>query len=116
MFNETVFTLNMKNLYPLFKILDDEPSFMGSPQMTKILQETANKLLTVCTVYNEFPNILYQANSEFSQTLAVRVHATLKDFYKRSKKSVQPREPRGNLLIVDRGNDIISPVLHDYFY
>ena len=37
MFNETVFTLDMKNQYPLFKILDDEPSFLASQQMTKIL-------------------------------------------------------------------------------
>ena len=39
----------------------------------------------------------------------------MKEFYKRSKK-VRPREPRGNLLIVDRGFDIISPVIHDYSY
>ena len=45
----------------------------------------------------------------------MKVHNSLKEFYKRSKK-VRPREPRGNLLIVDRGFDIISPVMHDYFY
>jgi syntaxin-binding protein 1 len=115
MFNDTVFTLDMRNIYPLFKLLDDDENFIRSPQMTKLIQETANKLLTVCTVYDELPNIMYQANSEFSKELAMKVHNSLKEFYKRSKK-VRPREPRGNLLIVDRGFDIISPVMHDYFY
>ena len=79
------------------------------------MQDTANKLLTVCTVYDEFPNIQFQGNSVMSQALAQYLHASLKEFWKRSKK-VRPREPRAHLLILDRGSDIVSPVIHDYFY
>ena len=43
------------------------------------------------------------------------MNSSLKEFYKRSKK-VKPREPRGSILIVDRSLDIISPVIHDYYY
>lgn len=50
-----------------------------------------------------------------SKMLAEQLHHNLKEFYKRSKK-VRPREPRAHLLILDRGSDIISPVIHDYYY
>jgi len=36
-------------------------------------------------------------------------------FYKRSRK-VRPREPRATMLIVDRSFDLVSPVIHDYYY
>ena len=58
MFNETVFTLNMPNLYPIFKFIeDDQADFVGSKEFKRLIEYTANKLLTVCTVYDELPNI-----------------------------------------------------------
>jgi hypothetical protein len=39
----------------------------------------------------------------------------LEDFYTNFKKA-KPREPRGTMLILDRGFDLIAPVVHDFFY
>ena len=39
----------------------------------------------------------------------------MKEFYKGHKK-LKPREPRATLLLVDRSFDIVSPVMHDYYY
>lgn len=36
------------------------------------------------------------------------------NFYK--DPAVKVKEPRGNLLIVDRSFDLIAPTCHDYFY
>jgi syntaxin-binding protein 1 len=47
--------------------------------------------------------------------LAEALHSNLKEFYKRSKK-IRPREPRATFLILDRSFDVVSPVIHDYYY
>ena len=57
MFNDNVFHLNMKKILPLFKVVDEEPEFIESPLFAKMKNELAHRLLTVCTVYDEFPLI-----------------------------------------------------------
>jgi len=59
MFNDNVFHLNMKNTLPLFKIIDDQPDFLSSNLFARMRDEIAHRLLTVCTVYDEYPNIQY---------------------------------------------------------
>ena len=115
MFNDNVFHLNMKGVLPIFKSLDDDPDFIKSPPYIKIRDEMSHRLLTVCTVYDECPNIQYLGRSEQAKSLAEALHSNLKTFYKRSKK-VRPREPRATFLIVDRSFDIVAPVIHDYYY
>lgn len=70
MFNDNVFHLNMKKILPLFKVVDEEPEFIESPQFAKMKNELAHRLLTVCTVYDEFPYIQYQGKSSTAKSLA----------------------------------------------
>lgn len=115
MFNENVYHLNMKNTMPVFKILDDEPEFLKSSIFGRIRDEITHRLLTVCTVYNEFPYIQYQGSSQICHEIAGKLQSNLSTFYKRTKR-IKPREPRATFLIVDRSIDIVSPVIHDYYY
>jgi len=115
MFNDNVFHIGMNNQLPMFKIMDDEPEFLNSNLFNLLREQVTHKLLTVCTVYDEFPNIQYLGRSKICKELAEKLQSTLKEFYKRSKK-LKPREPQATLLLVDRSFDIISPVIHDYYY
>jgi hypothetical protein len=46
--------------------------------------------------------------------LADELQKLLDNFYSNYPEKV--REPRGTLLILDRSFDIISPVVHDFYY
>lgn len=64
MFNDSVFHIGMKNQLPMFKIIDDEPEFFFQSNLFQILkEEVTHKLLTICTVYDELPNIQYLGRS-----------------------------------------------------
>jgi len=75
----------------------------------------ANRLFTVCAIFHEHPYVQYQGTSEICRLLAEKLANLLTEFYKDYKKS-KIRDPRGNLLILDRSFDLIAPVVHDYYY
>lgn len=70
MFNDNVFHLNMKNSLPIFKVMDDDPKFLEGELFAKMSKVITHKLLTVCTVYDEFPYIQYQGSSKLSKAIA----------------------------------------------
>jgi len=78
LFNDNVFHLNMKNSLPLFKVVDDSPDFMTKSPFTKMRDQITHRLLTVCTVYDELPNIQYLGSSEIAKNFAEKLHENLK--------------------------------------
>ena len=80
-----------------------------------LIHELANRLFTVCAIHMERPYIQYQGDSEFSRVLASVLHEQFEEFYSGLNQG-RVKEPRGSLLIVDRSFDLISPVVHDFFY
>lgn len=63
----------------------------------------------------EFPYVQYQGESIIAKSLAKKLNESLRNFYEKSR-NIKVREPRGTILILDRGFDLIAPVIHDYFY
>jgi hypothetical protein len=98
---------------PIFKLVEEKKD---SPIIQRVLDEMCNRLFTVCSVFMENPYIQYQGNSSLCKTLATKLNKALSDFYGASHKDIKVREPRGTLLVLDRTFDLLSPVLHDYFY
>jgi syntaxin-binding protein 1 len=65
----------------------------------------------------ECPYVQYQGKSALAKALAVKLNDYLTRFYTtQAKEKVKVREPRGTMLICDRSFDLLSPVLHDYYY
>ncbi len=63
----------------------------------------------------EYPYVQYQGESVIAKNLAKKLNEALKKFYSQTK-NIKVREPRGTILLLDRGFDLISPAIHDYFY
>lgn len=80
------------------------------------------KLASMCISLNEFPNIRYQASSPAARAIADTVNRAL-TAYKRTNTAFRPNgeeangeRDRGQLLIVDRTFDPLSPLMHEYTY
>ena len=80
-----------------------------------LINDLANKLFTVCAIHMEYPYIQYQNDSEFCRVMASVLHELFEEFYQGANQS-RIRQPRGSLIILDRTFDLISPVVHDFFY
>jgi syntaxin-binding protein 1 len=82
----------------------------------------AEKLATLCITLNEFPTVRYQLSSSSATEIATTVVKILSDFKRNNpgfwchgEDSHQDKE-RGQLLIVDRSFDALSPLMHEYTY
>jgi len=79
------------------------------------IQDSAKKLFSVCVALKEHPYIRYTQNSRHAHVLAQKF-----DEYFRQQKTDMSQfnhsDKRGVLLIVDRTQDPVAPVLHEITY
>lgn len=84
----------------------------------------ARELATMCITLNEFPVIRFQESSRVAREIANAVQSILTEF-KNSDKSGShwfhgdgghTERERGQLLVLDRSFDLVSPLMHDYTY
>lgn len=82
----------------------------------------ARKLATVCITLNEQPSIRYMASSRFAQETATVLNRLLTDFKRANPtfwaygEDAHQERDRGQLLILDRSFDPLSPLMHEYTY
>lgn len=81
----------------------------------------AKQLATVCITTGEFPSIRYQAASTFARDIATKLLEFLRAFRDSNPNHGFRGDPgnnkeRGQLVIMDRATDIITPLLHEYTY
>jgi syntaxin-binding protein 1 len=86
----------------------------------------ADKLVTVCGTLNEYPHIRYRDSSALATSLATVFHSKMSDFISQNPswwyhggptqgQQVSSRE-RATLLLLDRSDDCLTPLMHEYSY
>lgn len=81
------------------------------------------RLANVCIALNEHPSIRYQGSSPYAKEIATSLHQTILQ-YKRANPSfwtygddqIHHEHERGQILILDRSFDCLSPLMHEYTY
>lgn len=80
------------------------------------------KLANLCITLNEHPCIRYQQSSAYSREIANALHQTLMQFKRANTKfwcqgdDKHTDRERGQILILDRSFDPLSPLMHEYTY
>mmetsp|Transcript_13259 Transcript_13259/g.18774 ORF Transcript_13259/g.18774 Transcript_13259/m.18774 type:complete len:641 (+) Transcript_13259:134-2056(+) len=82
----------------------------------------AEKLVTVCATLNEYPHIRWKASSALGQSLANLFHVKMNDFIGANENwwyhgdGNNLNTARSTLLVLDRADDCISPLMHEFTY
>lgn len=80
------------------------------------------KLANLCITLNEHPHIRYQGSSKFSREIATTLNQTLVAFRSANPKfwcngdDAKHDRERGQIIILDRSFDPLSPLMHEYTY
>jgi len=94
--------------------IESASSVTYSDEKTGVLEKMAEQLATLCSTLGEFPSIRYRAECGVNKRLAEILEQRL-TAYKEAEPSMGEgvEKARSQLIILDRGFDITSPLLHE---
>lgn len=113
---QRAFSLDMRNTFQYFYLRRG-----ASPLEIKL----AEKLVTVCATLNEYPHIRYKQSSAICTSLSNIFHLKMDEFVSQNPswwyhggpmKNQAANRDRGVLLLLDRADDALTPLLHDFNY
>jgi len=79
-----------------------------------IMEEMAEQIVTVCATLDENPGVRYKSKPlDNASKLAQLVEKKLENYYKIDEKSLIKGKTHSQLIIIDRGFDPVSTVLHE---
>jgi len=113
---ERAFTLDMRDSFKSFYLRRDA---------TPAERIIADKLVTVCATLNEYPHIRFKQSSAVCSSLSTIFHLKMDQFVSQNpswwyhggpQKNQAARGERGTLLLLDRADDCLTPLMHDFHY
>uniref|UniRef100_A0A4W6FA42 Syntaxin binding protein 3 n=1 Tax=Lates calcarifer TaxID=8187 RepID=A0A4W6FA42_LATCA len=89
-----------------------------SSDKQKTLETLADQLVTLCATLDEYPGVRYKKenNTENAKILAELVDSKLATHYELDDSGKKKGKTQAQLLIVERGFDPVSPILHELTY
>lgn len=106
--NDDSFSIRENNSLQLFAY----NSSMYNNERKKLLSTIKNKIMTLFASMKQYPYIQYQ-NTVICRELAELLNGDLNEL---EEQNVLSKDRNTICLLIDRSNDIISPLLHDYSY
>lgn len=89
---------------------------------SKVEHFIADKLLTVCATLHEYPHVRYPRQSRFCHALAKAFNSKMEHFLRSNPDfwyygdGIHMERDRSSLLLLDRKDDLLSPLMHEFTY
>ncbi|XP_075012586.1 syntaxin-binding protein 3 isoform X2 [Calonectris borealis] len=109
-YESQVFTLNVPDAF--YRCYS--PTLEKTKDKDAVMQVMAEQIVTLCATLDENPGVRYKSGpSDKASKLAQLVEKNLENYYKTDEKSQIKAKTHSQLIIIDRGFDPVSTVLHE---
>ncbi|KAM6080540.1 syntaxin-binding protein 3 isoform 2-T2 [Theristicus caerulescens] len=109
-YESRVFTLNVPDAF--YRCYS--PTLEKTKDKDAVMQVMAEQIVTLCATLDENPGVRYKSGpSDKASKLAQLVETNLENYYKTDEKSQIKAKTHSQLIIIDRGFDPVSTVLHE---
>ncbi|XP_071292174.1 syntaxin-binding protein 3 isoform X4 [Agelaius tricolor] len=109
-YESQVFTLNIPDAF--YRCYS--PTLEKTKDKDAVLQVMAEQIVTLCATLDENPGVRYKSGpSDRASKLAQLVEKSLENYYKTDERSQIKAKTHSQLIIIDRGFDPVSTVLHE---
>ena len=96
--------------------------YSSSSNLSPMQEQMVHKLVTVCATLNEYPHVRYHAKNDLCKNLAFVFQQRMNEFVGANSSwwyngdGLHPNSDRATLLLLDRRDDCLSPLMHEFTY